>query len=807
MHNVRNCRAITLIGSSAILFGFSGTAKAADVQLCASATPVIGKNIIINKTGQIATLAREDARPTAQSLASVLAIRNAQAGATALNDNILRQSTTPGLTAPRDAPDLSEREIEFAADTIEYDNDSQIVTATGNVILDRGAQKLRAEKVVWNRLTGDIEALGNVQIVDQEGNRFYGDSIILTDSIRDGVIDNILLVLTEGGRLAANRGTRDAGVVTLEEATYSPCSVQNTDGKAKTPSWQIKAIRVVYSPADQRMRYQGARLELFGLPVIPMPGLNHPVGAARGSGLLVPSLRFSAANGAEYSQPYYFDLAPNRDLTVTTSVFASVLPMAAVTYRALTETGAYQITGYATASERIAVGTTGPVQSQNDFRGYIDASGQFQLGSEWTISGSLRRATDRTFLRRYDISRDDRLRSTFAAERITSNSYFSLAGWATQTLRVNDPQGQVPLALPLIDFRQRLTDPVLGGKVEFQLNSLAIGRTEGQDTQRAFGGARWDLRRLTSWGQQLTLTAYGRADIYNSQDNALTAATLNRGDSGFQARGVASFAADLQWPFVGEAFGGTQVFTPRVQIVASPSTRNLAIPNEDSRAIELEDSNLFALNRLPGYDRVEDGARIVYGIQWGLNRPGMAIKTVIGQSYRLNDKSDIIPIGTGLAQKTSDVVGRTEVRFRDFIQFTHRYRLDKDNLAVRRNEIDATIGTRETYATIGYLRLNRNIGSETEDLQDREELRIAGRFKFATYWSVFGSGVLDLSNADEDPTLLSDGFEPIRTRLGLAYQDDCLDLGLTWRRDFVTTGDAQRGNSFLLRIAFRNLGF
>jgi LPS-assembly protein len=55
----------------------------------------------------------------------------------------------------------------------------------------------------------------------------------------------------------------------------------------------------------------------------------------------------------------------------------------------------------------------------------------------------------------------------------------------------------------------------------------------------------------------------------------------------------------MTWPLVGEAFGGTQVITPHVQVVAAPSTPNLSIPNEDLRAIELEDDNLFSLNRFP----------------------------------------------------------------------------------------------------------------------------------------------------------------------------------------------------------------
>ncbi len=75
-------------------------------------------------------------------------------------------------------------------------------------------------------------------------------------------------------------------------------------------------------------------------------------------------------------------------------------------------------------------------------------------------------------MRRYDISRDDRLRSTFELERIGGNSYLSIAGWATQTLRRNDEQGQQPIALPIIDYRQRFADPMLGGQFELQLNTL-----------------------------------------------------------------------------------------------------------------------------------------------------------------------------------------------------------------------------------------------------------------------------------------------------------------------------------------------
>ena len=709
----------------------------------------------------------------------------------------------PPATVPAD-----DRRINFEADGLSYDSGSEVVTANGNVVLRSADRSVRADQVVWNRQSGQILASGNVRFVDEDGNQLYTERVELTDEFEAGAMEDLLLALREGGRLAARRGERGTdGTVVLREAAYTACAVEDTEGCPKEPSWRITADRVVYDPDDNRVRFSGAYLELFGARLLPLPGLAVRTDGGAESGFLVPDLRFSESNGVEVSGSYYWRLAENQDLTLGAYLFSDAPPMASATWRHLTGKGAYQITAYGTHSRRIG-DLTGTSFAESDPRGYLYANGRFQLDPNWSLTGSIRLASDRTFLRRYDISRDDRLRSTIALERTGDESFLFLEGWATQTLRIGQPQGQVPLALPVLDYRHRFTDAFgLGGTVELHANTLAIHRNEGQDTQRAFAGARWDLKRITALGQVFTATGLVRGDVYHSDENGLTATAVYRGNPGWQARAVALAALDMQWPLVGEAFGGTQVFTPRVQIVATPPIRNLAIPNEDSRAIDLEDSNLFSLNRFSGYDRVEDGARVTYGFDWELQRPGWRIMTTVGQSYRLDRDPLVLVDGTGLSDRVSDVVGRTEVRFRDFVKLTHRFRLDKDSLAVRRNEFDATVGSRRTYAEVGYLRLNRDIDDTIEDLQDREELRVAGRVSFARYWSVFGSGVFNLTDRNEDPTFTADGFDPIRTRLGVAYQDDCLEMGLTWRRDYVNTGDAERGDTFQFYFALRNLGF
>jgi LPS-assembly protein len=709
---------------------------------------------------------------------------------------------------PPEAP-AAEPVIDFSADVVTYDNSADLVIAEGRVRMSRDGNYLATDRVSWDRKTGRVIAEGNVVVVTPQGDKLIGERIDLTDSLRDGTVDNLLIVLESGGRIAASRGTRAGDLTSLENAVYSACPVTTETGCPKNPSWKITAARISHDTASGRIRFNGGRLTVLGvtLPLLPIFSIGD--GSQKGGfgGALVPGIRLDSNNGLELDFPYYWRIDRNRDLTVTPHIYTGALPALEARWRHLTSIGAYQLSGFVTYGEipdPDAIDLT--PDDREGVRGYFEGNGRFQLDPYWTLTGSLRAATDKTVARRYDITRDDRLRSFINAERIDLDSYISIEGWAFQGLRSTDEQDRIPIALPAIDARLRLDEPVLGGKVEVQANSLAILRIDGQDTQRAFTSARWDLRRLTRMGQELTLTAYARADAYHTEESAETLVDIYRGEDGWQFRGIGALAADLKWPLVGTLWGGTQRLTPRVQLVLTPKTENLDIPNEDARAVDLEDSNLFALNRFPGYDRWEDGSRVTYGLEWAFDRPKWSINTVIGQSYRLTREPSIFPDGTGLTDRLSDIVGRTRVRFGRLVDVTHRYRVDKDSFEIRRNELDLTVGTDLTYAQIGYLRLNRDISAAIEDLRDKEELRMAGRWQFHRFWSVFGSTVLDLSDEEEDPLNLADGFEPVRHRVGISYEDECLELGVAWKRDYERIGEFRKGSTFSINFSLKGIG-
>ncbi|WP_164157204.1 LPS-assembly protein LptD [Sandarakinorhabdus rubra] len=726
----------------------------------------------------------------------------------------------PANADPDAPPRLSSRPgpgdtLDFEADQLTYNEDTRLVVASGRVQLSRDGYRLVADRVEYTRSNdadgkeapGEVVAIGSVSITDPSGNQAMGDRITLTDSLRDGAIANMLLVLNDGGRLGARSATRDGGTYTLDRAAYSPCAVVSGDGCPQTPVWKIKAVQVRYDEARHRISYRNASLEMFGVPVLYLPRLSHPDGdAPRASGLLIPALEIQRQLGLGVSAPIHLAMAPDSDVTLTPWLYTATNPALAFQARRLLKSGPIQVDGMFTVSRRFDLASDGltEIDRGERFRGYLGIKGRLQHSPHWRSVFSLRLTSDDTFNRRYGLGFDDTLRSSYALERITSESWLSISAWYFQGLRVTDRASESPLVLPLIDYDWRPDWNVAGGKLRFGANSMLLTRTDGQDLFRVIGWSRWDRLFTTALGQRISTTALVRGDLYDVRNSDRATFPDYAGRDGWRGRGVALAAIDIAWPFAGPAFGGEQTISPRVQLVAAPRIPNSGFANEDSRAFELEDISLFELNRTPGLDRQESGSRVTYGLEYGLDRAGWQLRAEIGQSLRLDGDGSEFADGTGFRGRVSDVVGRTTLKVGRLVEFTHRFRLDKDNLAVRRNEIDLTVGGRRTYVSAAYIRLNRNV--TLEDLEDRQELRIAGRLAFARYWTLFGNAIVNLTTRADNPLATGNGFEPIRHRIGVEYEDECFRFGLGWRRDYVGDRDFRPGNNFQISIAFKTLG-
>lgn len=728
--------------------------------------------------------------------------------ATAAPDDVAPAGRAHPLLEPgqqeADAGDL----VEFAAEELVYSEVDDTVTATGNVVLRRKTQLLTADRVVWDRRAGQVEASGAVRIGDDRGNVLVADSLVLSDDLRDGAIENLLLVLEDGGRLAAKSGQRQDNRSTLERAVYSPCAVVDSrTGCPQTPLWAVKAVRVRHDPGERRVYYTSARLEFLGVPLLVLPRFSHPESSLRNlSGLLTPGLRISQELGLEIAIPYYWSISPSQDLTATANIYSREFPMVALEYRNLTEIGPVRFTLRGTWAQGVEYGDDFQIQKTGEFgfRGMVEGNGRLTHGEDLTSTFALRLTSDPNFPGRYQVTYDTRFRSLYALEKQQPNLYAAGRAWYFQYLNPGVPTERIAQAAPLGEVTWRPEATPLGGRVTFDANMLHIFRAEGQQYQRFLGWSTWERSLLTAMGQRVTFTGLLRSDLYLVQDAERADLPVYAGRDGTQGRFIPAAAMNIEWPFAGRLGKGVQTIVPRLMFVGSARDVNEDIPNEDSRAIELDDINMFAMNRFPGYDRWEGGARMVYGLAWDWSRERIALSADIGQSFRFDAPDPFMPAGTGLDSRLSDIVGRFSVQAGRLLSLTQRLRLDKDNLQVRRSDLDLTVGSGRTFATGGYLRFNRD--DVIEDLPDQEEVRFGAQIALLRYWAIFGSANVDLTSPAEDPLSTGDGFQPIRSQAGFIYDDECFELRFTWRRNYIDNLNAPRGNSFSFSLNLKNLG-
>ncbi len=237
---------------------------------------------------------------------------------------------------------------------------------------------------------------------------------------------------------------------------------------------------------------------------------------------------------------------------------------------------------------------------------------------------------------------------------------------------------------------------------------MNVIRTAGTQTQRGNASVDWERPAVGQIGDLWNIVFHLDTVAYNAIRMNLEPnfSPLDQVDTG---RALPTAAVSVRLPML-RAGGtlGSQVIEPILQVAASPnvgSSQNIRYPDEDSLAFEYSDTNLFALNRFAGIDRLEGGVRAAVGLHGSWMVGNISLDGLIGQSYR-TENTNIFPVGSGLNGTVSDVVGRMTVHPADWLDLTYRTRLDKNNLAVRMADALAAVGDQKFRVTAGYLYTN-----------------------------------------------------------------------------------------------------
>ncbi len=688
---------------------------------------------------------------------------------------------------------VSNKPAEVEADQLEYLEKESKILASGDVRITQEGRLLEAQKVSYDQNNALISAEGKIHFQDLNGNNYYADSVEMNDQLNKGKIHNLNGKLSDNALISADEGIRESDKVTiLHNAAYTPCKVCAKKHGGE-PLWKITADEVKIDEDAQRVTYDNAALNFFGVPVLYTPYLSHATpDADRKSGFMVPSYSNVSTLGFTLKTPYYINIAEDKDAMFEPIFTTEEGIILSGSYRHLLSSGSYELQGSITnPDKRDTFGN--PIQG-HEIRGHIQGQGHFAINDKWSWGFDGKQASDDTYLRRYKFGNEDHLVSKAYVNYFDDRDYIGTETVYFQGLRANDDPETTPLVLPISNAHFE-SDPMMwGSRVTYDANVLALSRDRGIESRRITNNVGWNVPYTTDNGHVFEARTSVRGDIYHV-DDVVDGSLLK---DGYTGRMIPEAEIDWSYPLAGKS-GNTDVYIePVANFIISPNGGNPnKIPNEDSNVIELSDTNLFSNNHFTGLDRVEGGARTNYGVRGRVNNDMGEVSFLAGQSYRATSDESFTE-ESGLNDNFSDYVGRVSVDNNNGARVNYRFRVDKDDLVLRRSEVNGTLSFDRFSISSTYVNID-----ELNNSFDRNEIAAAARVNLDNNWHMIVDGRRDLAEGQRNGQDVG-GWRS--TGFGIGYEDECIIVKTTMRRDFVRDRDIEPSTTFMLQVALKNLG-
>ncbi len=693
--------------------------------------------------------------------------------------------------------DTPRADVRLTADQVIYDERLDTIRAVGNVEVISDPYILRADSVIYNETSDTIVATGDVAMLDDEGNVVFGSYAEVSGDLRAAFIDGVRALLSDDSRFAAVTAERREGRYTeFERGVYSPCELC-PDDPDRPPIWQLKAVRIIHDAEKKDVIYHHAFLELGGIPIAYTPYLTHPDPSVRArSGILPPQIGFDSNLGVFLRGYYYWNIDPHRDLTIEAGYVGQSGPLLGLEWRQRFAHGEIRAFGSITEGDRRSGTIQAPDVNADEIRGHLFAYGRFDLGRHWRSRFQLEVTSDDAYLREYDYSNDDVLVSLAEVEGFFGRSYTRMRGFVVDDLRPGNRPDQPRILPELLLHAVGQPVSVLGGRWSARGQLLSLTRAPGQDVHRASADLGWRREEVFGAGFLTTLTAEAASDLYWVTNRADDIGASQSDSSFIAGRWVPRASMLTRWPLARAAFGQTVLLEPMVQVILAPVVTGdvTDIPNEDSSDVELDITNLFDIDRFPGRDRVEDGPRITYGLRAGLfGQDGRISSIFLGQSYRVIDDR-LFPLGSGLRDRRSDIVGRVQLAPTRFFDLDYSFRLDSETYEPRRHQVTVNGGVQAFRFYANYLYIDQVAGTGISE--QRNELTAVAVARLNENWRVTGSS----------RTRFGGQSGQVRTGAQLIYSDDCFEISANYFRDQTDRIGDDNETSFFIRFSFKNLG-
>ncbi len=584
------------------------------------------------------------------------------------------------LPAPQGGEHNGKLPLYFEADKLEGEADSR-TRATGSVRLRQGGLVVRADELTHTQADNTARAQGHV-VITRNSNIFSGHALKLKLDTLEGEFfrPHFWFASTKAGGQADLIEFLGANRLRASKTTYSSCTPNDLpDGRPGEPDWSLRT-RSVYLDFDANEgTADNAVIWFKGVPILAAPRLTFPLNDARKSGWLPPSFDFDSKSGFELSAPYYWNISPDKDLTLapTLSVRRGAGLDAEYRYLAPHDEGKLRVVGL--PDDRVALRSRGLVDFSH--KGNLNGG---NLLSQTNYELHWLRVSDDDYWKAFPHglpSMTPRLYDSHASIERQLNSrnwglgdsqttlYGGVQTW--QTLRDRDPLADPTLSRIDTPYQR---EPQLGVRSRSGNDTGLIWAVQGEFNRFTNPSAiKPQGNRLHAVGQigqsfnlgglsltpRLSLKGTGY-DMDQAMPNGSRSAT----------RMVPTFSLDsglvLERPLHVFSRNLTQTLEPRIQYVRTPYKDQSFLPLFDSAQRDFNQDAIYSENAFTGSDRMSDANQVTMGFTSRLLDDATGVEAMrlgIVQKLLLADQRVNTDGAAPITQRLSDLLllGSTSV--------------------------------------------------------------------------------------------------------------------------------------------------
>nr|WP_232231979.1 LPS-assembly protein LptD [Burkholderia sp. WSM2230] len=665
----------------------------------------------------------------------------------------------------------------------------QDMAVKGAAEVRRSTVVIKADALHYDQDTDMADAYGQVRL-NNNGTTFAGPEAHMRVDSSEGFMTapKYHFNVTGGSGSAERVDLLDNERSVFTKGTYTACAC------ADNPAWYIKGSEFDFDTgADEGVAYNSV-LFFQGLPVFASPWLSFPLSGERRSGILPPTFSLSSTNGFELSVPYYFNIAPNRDLTLTPRLISKRGVQLQTAFRYLSPTYSGSITGEFLPNDRLT--------KTNRYALYIQHNQNFGNGFGGYIYYN--KVSDNTYPEDLSSSANQFMNGTQLLYQQEAGLTYNNGPWSVlareqhwQTLTPSvapygrEPQLNVKYAkynvggfdfgaeADYTNFRITTADMTQGQRVMFNpyISYSVVGPGYFVTPKVQWHFASYNLNNIS-----------GDVPVGTPKNFTESIPTLTFDTGLIFDRSVRLFGEDY-----------IQTLEPRLYYVYTPYRNQASAPLFDTAESDFGLAEIFTPNTFVGNDRIADANRLTAAITTRFINPATGderARFVIAQQYYFQDQRvTLLPNQTSTQATHSDLIVGASLKLGAGFASETAFQYNADNNQL----VKTSVGFGFSPATGKVLNVAYRYtrANTTLDNQPINQVLVSGQWPLTH--RVFGVGRF---NYDLGGHRIVDGL------VGLQYDADCWTLGAGIQRyanGLNTSGQHQSSTRFLAQLTFKGL--